>query len=52
METEDIIIIVVLAIILIPAIKSTITHMKGEGSCCGGPKKKVPRKKIPGKPKK
>lgn len=52
METENIIIIVVLAIILIPAIKSTITHMKGEGSCCGGPKEKVPRKKIPGKPKK
>ncbi|MCR4924136.1 MAG: heavy-metal-associated domain-containing protein [Lachnospiraceae bacterium] len=50
MKTQDIIIVIVLLIILIPAIKSTVTHMKGEGSCCGGPKEKVPKKKIAGKP--
>ena len=49
---ENLIIVVVLIIILVPAIKSTVTHMKGEGSCCGGPKEKVPRKKLPGSPKK
>ncbi len=50
-NTQDIIIVVILAVILIPAVKTTITHMKGEGSCCGGPKEKVPKKKLPGKPK-
>ncbi|MCR5202616.1 MAG: heavy-metal-associated domain-containing protein [Lachnospiraceae bacterium] len=52
MKPQDLIIVAVLLIILIPAIKSTITHMKGEGSCCGGPKEKVPKKKIKGTPKK
>ncbi|MCR5420386.1 MAG: heavy-metal-associated domain-containing protein [Lachnospiraceae bacterium] len=52
MKTQDIIIVLILLIILIPAVKSTITHMKGEGSCCGGKKEKVPRKKLPGKPNK
>ena len=52
MGTQNIIIIVVLIIILVPAIRSTITHMKGEGSCCGGPKEKPVRKKIAGKPRK
>ncbi len=52
MNTQDLIIVVILLVILIPAIKTTITHMKGEGSCCGGPKEKVPKKKIPGTPKK
>ena len=51
MNSQDIIIILVLVIILIPAIRSTITHMKGEGACCGGPKEKPVRKKISGKPK-
>ncbi len=51
MNGQDIIIVLILAVILIPAVKSTITHMKGEGSCCGGPKEKVPKKKLPGKPK-
>ena len=44
----NIIIVVLLILILIPAIKTTITHMKGEGDCCGGPKEKVPKKKIDG----
>ncbi len=51
MNGQDMIIVLILAVILIPAVKSTITHMKGEGSCCGGPKEKVPKKKLPGKPK-
>ncbi|MCR5302964.1 MAG: heavy-metal-associated domain-containing protein [Lachnospiraceae bacterium] len=51
MNSQDIIIIVVLLLILIPAVRTTIVHMKGEGSCCGGPKEKVPKKKLPGKPK-
>jgi copper chaperone CopZ len=50
MKSQDLIIIIVIVIILIPAIKGMITHMKGEGSCCGGPKEKAPRKKIAGKP--
>lgn len=50
MNSQDIVIIVILAIILIPAIKSSVTHMRGEGSCCGGPKEKPVRKKLPGKP--
>ncbi|MCR5654708.1 MAG: heavy-metal-associated domain-containing protein [Lachnospiraceae bacterium] len=52
MNVQNLVIIVVLALILIPAIKGMITHMKGEGSCCGGPKEKVPKKKLPGKPQK
>lgn len=52
MSTQNIIIIIILIAILIPAVKSTITHMKGEGSCCGGPKEKPVTKKIPGTPKK
>lgn len=42
-KMEDLLIIGVLIVILIPAVKSTITHLKGEGSCCGGPKEKVPK---------
>ena len=34
--------------ILIPAIRTTVKHMKGEGDCCGGPKEKVPKKKMDG----
>ncbi|MCR5784971.1 MAG: heavy-metal-associated domain-containing protein [Eubacterium sp.] len=50
MNAENIIIVVILIIILIPALRSTIKHMKGEGACCGGPKEKPVRKKIDGKP--
>ena len=50
MNSSNIIIIVLLILILIPAVKGAVTHMKGEGGCCGGPKEKAPRKKLPGKP--
>ncbi len=52
MNVSNIIILLVLVVVLIPAISGTIKHIKGEGSCCGGPKEKAPRKKIPGKPTK
>ena len=32
----------------IPAIRTGIKHMKGEGDCCGGPKEKPIKKKISG----
>ena len=51
MNIQDIIIVIILIVILVPAIKSSITHMKGEGECCGGPKEKPVKKKISGKPK-
>ncbi len=47
---QNAVIIVILIVILIPAIKSTITHFKGEGACCGGPKEAPVKKKIAGKP--
>ncbi len=50
MNISNVIIFLVLAVILIPAVRGTIKHMKGEGECCGGPKEKAPRKKIKGKP--
>jgi copper chaperone CopZ len=50
-KSQDIIIVVVLILILIPAVRATLTHMKGEGSCCGGPKEKARRKRLPGTPK-
>ena len=40
--------IVIIVIILIPAIRTTVKHMKGEADCCGGPKEKVPKKKMDG----
>ena len=51
MNSQNIIIVIILLIIFIPAVKNTITHMKGEGACCGGPKEKPVKKKLPGKPK-
>lgn len=48
MNTETIITIIVIVIILIPAISGSIKHMKGEGDCCGGPKEKPVKKKISG----
>ena len=47
---ENIIIIAILAVILFFAVRGTITHMKGEGDCCGGPKEKAPKKRIAGRP--
>ena len=38
--------IVIIVIILIPAIRTTVKHMKGEGDCCGGPKKKMDGPKL------
>lgn len=29
-------VIVILLILLIPAVKSTLKHMRGQGDCCGG----------------
>ena len=48
MNTSSVAIIIILILILIPAIHSSIVHLKGEGSCCGGPKEKPVRKKIDG----
>ena len=48
MNGQTLLIVVILIIILIPAIASTLKHMKGEGDCCGGPKEKPVKKKIDG----
>lgn len=50
MNVSNIIIILFISVILFFAVRGTIQHMKGEGSCCGGPKEKAPKKKISGKP--
>ncbi|MCR5273067.1 MAG: heavy-metal-associated domain-containing protein [Lachnospiraceae bacterium] len=50
MSTQDIVIILVLIAILVPAVRTTVVHMKGEGSCCGGPKEKAKKKHIDGTP--
>ena len=52
MNASTLIAIIILVIILIPAVRATVKHMKGEGSCCGGPKEKRPAKKITGTVKK
>ncbi|MDO5154723.1 MAG: heavy metal-associated domain-containing protein [Eubacteriales bacterium] len=49
MNTQSAVIILILIVMLIPAVKSTIKHMRGEGACCGGAKEKPVRKKIKGK---
>ena len=48
LNAQTLLIIVILIIVLIPALSSTIKHMKGEGDCCGGPKEKPVKKKIDG----
>lgn len=48
MNGQTLLIVVILIIILIPAIASTLKHMKGEGDCCGGSKEKPVKKKIDG----
>lgn len=40
------IIIVILAVILVPGIRSSIKHFRGEGGCCGGGAYKAHRKKL------
>lgn len=51
MNGQDIMIVVILALLLVPAVRSTVMHMKGEGACCGGPKEKPVKKKLAGRPK-
>lgn len=51
MNSKDVMIAVILVLILIPAIRSTVMHMKGEGACCGGPKEKPVKKKLAGRPR-
>ena len=45
---ENVIIVIILIIIMVPAVRGCIKHFKGEGDCCGGPKEKAPKKKIKG----
>ena len=52
MNTSNLIIILLLAVILFFAVRGTITHLKGEGECCGGPKEKPIKKKMSGTPQK
>lgn len=49
MNGKSILILLIVVIVLIPALKSSLTHLKGESSCCGGPKEKVRKKTIRGK---
>ena len=45
----NVIIVAVLALIIIIAVKSSLRHLKGEGSCCGGGSTiKEPDKKLSG----
>lgn len=48
MNPQNLIIVLVLLVLLLPAIRISIQHMKGEGSCCGGPKERAVKKKIAG----
>lgn len=46
---ENLIIIIVLAVIIVIGAKSTMKHMKGEGGCCGGGSKEIrEHKKLDG----
>ena len=44
----NIIVIVILAVVIFFAVRSTLGHFKGESSCCGGGDVKVPKKKLTG----
>ena len=44
---SNVIIIAALAIILTFAIKNTVSHFKGESSCCGGGGRDVKTKPLP-----
>lgn len=48
MNPQSMIVLLILIAILVPAVKSSIVHLKGEGSCCGGPKEKARKKVIKG----
>lgn len=43
---ENIIILLILAVIVAIGIRSSIKHFKGEGGCCGGSSEKRPKKKL------
>jgi copper chaperone CopZ len=42
------IILLVIAVIIILAVKSSIKHIRGEGGCCGGDSEKIKPKKLDG----
>lgn len=48
MNAQSLMILIILVIVLIPAVKSTVTHLKGDGACCGGPKERAKKKVIKG----
>lgn len=43
---ENIIILVILAVMIPIGIRSSVKHFKGEGGCCGGSSKTVKKKKL------
>lgn len=43
---ENVIIIVILAVVVLIGIRSSIKHFKGEGGCCGGGGTTVKKKKL------
>lgn len=43
---ENLIIILILAVIIVLGIQSSIKHFKGQGGCCGGSSEKRPKKKL------
>ncbi len=43
---NDILLVIVIAVLLIPAFYGSLAHFKGEGDCCGGGSVKVPKKKL------
>ncbi len=47
---ENVLIVILLIVILVPAVRTAAKHMRGEGDCCGGPKEKPIKKKMSGKP--
>ncbi len=49
-DMENVFIVVLLVVILVPAVMTAAKHMRGEGDCCGGPKEKPIKKKMTGKP--
>ena len=51
MNTSNIIVLIILIVILIPAVKSTVSRLQGKKNCCGGPAEQRPSKKIKGTPK-
>lgn len=48
MNPQSTVIFIILILIMIPAVKNTVRHMRGQGSCCGGPVEKPVKKKING----